>query len=106
MRGSEQRIDVDGLVWIDEPIWNLGLALQRVQQLPEPPLGSHLPQQRSIGPHPLGLAHGWLMLLGPLGGKSDGVERIDNDPLHVVFREVWHAYLLPFGNAAHLYHLF
>jgi hypothetical protein len=45
------------------------------------------------------------MLLGQLRGNGDGVERIDDDPLQVVFREVRHAYLLPFGNAVQLYYL-
>jgi hypothetical protein len=45
------------------------------------------------------------MLPGQLGSNSDGVERIDDDALQVVFRELWHAYLLPFGNAVQLYNL-
>jgi len=55
--------------------------------------------------HPLGLAHGWLMLPGQLGSNSDGVERIDDDALQAVFREARHAILLPFGDAVHLYSL-
>jgi hypothetical protein len=31
------------------------------------------------------------MLLGPLGGNSDGVERVDDDSMQVIFREVRHA---------------
>jgi hypothetical protein len=42
------------------------------------------------------------MLLGQLRGNSDGVERIDDDSPQVVFREVRHAYLLPFKNAVQL----
>ncbi|HEY6411048.1 MAG TPA: hypothetical protein VIY29_26625, partial [Ktedonobacteraceae bacterium] len=80
MRGGEQWVDVDSLAWIDWPIRSVGLALQ---QLPEPQLGSHFSHQRGINPHPLSLAHGWLMLMGQLLGNSDGVERIDHDPLHV-----------------------
>ena len=105
MLGGEQEVDVDGLGWIDRPLRSAGLALQHAQQLPEPPLCSYLPHQGDIGPHPLGLAHGWLVLLGKLGGNGDGVERIDDDPLQVVFREVRHATLLPFGNAFQLYYL-
>jgi hypothetical protein len=37
------------------------------------------------------------MLLGQLGGNGDSVERIDDDPLQVVFREVRHADSLLFG---------
>ncbi len=42
------------------------------------------------------------MLLGQLRCNGDGVERIDDDSLQVVFRELWHAYLLPFENAVQL----
>src|SRR6266700_3086921 len=105
MLGGEHRVDVDGAGWIDQLVWSADLALQHVQELPEPPLGSHLHHQRGIRLHPFGLAHGWLMLPGQLGSNSDGVERIDVNALQVVFRELWHAYLLPFGNAVQLYHL-
>jgi hypothetical protein len=54
------------------------------------------PSSERHSPAPTGLAHRWLMLLGQLRGNGDGVERIDDDPLQVVFREVRHAYLLPF----------
>src|SRR2546421_12912337 len=43
MRHGEQRVDVDGLRWIDRLLWSAGLALQYVQQLPEPQRASHLP---------------------------------------------------------------
>ena len=33
------------------------------------------------------------MLLGQLRGNGDGVERIDENALQAVFRELWHAYL-------------
>ncbi len=79
------------------------VAVEHVQQLPEPPLASRLLHQRGIRLHPLCLAHGWLMLLGQLSGNGDSVERIDDDPLQAVLRELWHAYLLPFGSAVQLY---
>ena len=41
------------------------------------------------------------MLLGQLKSNSDGIERIDDDPLQAVFREARHAILLPFGHAVH-----
>jgi hypothetical protein len=62
-----------------------------------------VPDQRGIRLHPLCLAHGWLMLLGQLSGNGESVERIDDDPLQAVLRELWHAYLLPFGSAVQLY---
>src|SRR5260221_7775922 len=105
MLGGEQLVDVDGLGWIDRLLWSSDPALQHIQQQLEPPLASHLPHQRGIGLHPLGLAQGWLVLLGQLWGNGDGVERIDDDPLQVVFREARHAFLLPFENAVQLYYL-
>src|SRR5260370_28867965 len=69
------------------------------------PLGSHLPQQRGIRLHPLGLAHRWLMLLSQLRGNGDGVERIDDALQQVFFHERQDYYLLLFDNALLLYHL-
>lgn len=105
MPGGENRIDGDGLEWIDRPLRSVNLVLQHIQQLPEPPLASHLPHQRGVRLHPLGLAHGRFMLLGQLQGNGDGVEWIDDDSLHGIFRELGHAILLPFGNAVHLFNL-
>src|SRR6516165_10612756 len=103
MRGGEQRVDVHGLEGIDRPLLDTGIALQYVQQLPEPTSGSHLPNQGGIRPHPLGLVHDRLVLLGQLRGNGDGVKRVDDDSTQAVFRKVRHERLLSFGNDIRLY---
>jgi hypothetical protein len=91
---GKHRVDVDGVKRIDMLICGRGLSFQRVQQRPEPLLSLHVFYEGNIRLHLFSLAHGQFIFRGKLGSNCDGVERIDDDSLQVVFRELCHSSLL------------
>src|SRR5258708_19572930 len=95
MLGGKYGVDVDSVKRVNRLVWIYGLILQHVQQLLEPPLGSHLPYQGGIRLAPLGLAHGRIVFRGQLSSDGDTIQRLAHNSLQILFPESRPIFLPP-----------